>query len=541
MALKPFKLYTIEGMDYAVVIARYRYLCEEGTKDFDDTSISVTGPSEFKYITKKAPRKPLRDDTRILNKIKYVVHSIAYRQQTNPEESADGVSINMAILQDVIGEDAFELIPALVETGYITRSSVFEIGKFSRKYKALRTIKMEPCTNATIRKYIEKTKQKIDDTVIERLTSPEFKTEYGDKFAQIYIKNLNKFKLSNKKGFESFAHDQIKQNPNTEAYYDFIRSTFEERLKIYRIDDNHRIYHVLTSLKRELKPYLNIRYSIDCANSHPLLFNYFIFISKKINIHTAYRISEVLSLQGSLVTLSKDYSHPYSNAYFINNIAKTRLNDAGSDAIGLENHYNTKNLRNILIDNGIKKADIDKFEPDELVYIWKTSCGIFWDDVLLVHQDEGLSRSEIKQKMFAEVFYSKTTEDIWKRFCLEFKAQFPHVYDLILKWKEPLRNPEQKAILLRRNKAVNLGNRTLMKSEATALPNIMMDLESAIFRDILNVLFAKRISAVHIHDAIVIPKVRGTEKVDASTVVEVMKDVYRRYGLSPTFKVESYV
>ena len=143
--------------------------------------------------------------------------------------------------------------------------------------------------------------------------------------------------------------------------------------------------------------------------------------------------------------------------------------------------------------------------------------------------------------MFAEVFYSKTTEDIWKRFCLEFKAQFPHVYDLILKWKEPLKTPELRTILLRRNKAVNLGNRTLMKSEATALPNIMMDLESAIFRDILNVLFAKRICAVHIHDAIVIPKVRGTEKVDASTVVQVMKDVYRRYGLCPTFKVESYV
>lgn len=540
MALKPFKLYTIDGLDYAVVIARYKHLCEEGIRDFDDTSINVTGPSEFKYIVKKRPRKPLRDDTRIINKAKYVVHSIAYRQQTNPDESADGVSISMSILQDIIGEDAFELIPALVDTGYINRSSVYQIGKFSRKYKALGTIKTEPCTNATIRKYIEKTKQKIDDTVTERLTSPEFKTEYGDKFAEIYIRNLNKFKLSDKKGFESFAKDQIKENPNTEAYYDYIRSTFEEKLKIYRIDDNHRIYHVLTSLKRELKRYLNIRYAVDCSNSHPLLFNYFIFLSKKININTAHCISEVLSHQGSLVTLSKDYSHPYSNAFFVNNLAKARLNDAGSDAIGLENHYNTENLYNILINNGIKKADIDKFEPDELLYIWKTSCGIFWDDVLWVHQDEGLSRSEIKQKMFAEVFYSKTTEDIWKRFCLEFKAQFPHVYDLILKWKEPLKTPELRTILLRRNKAVNLGNRTLMKSEATALPNIMMDLESAIFRDILNVLFAKRISAVHIHDAIVIPKVTGTEKVDASTVVLVMKDVYRRYGLCPTFKVESY-
>ena len=540
MALKPLKLYTIEGLDYAAVIASYKHLCEEGVKDFDDSSISVTGPSEFKYIIKKSPRKPLRDDTRILNKAKYIVHAIAYRQQTNPDESADGVSINMSILQDVIGEDAFELIPALVETGYITRSSVFRIGKFSRKYRVLGTIKTEPCTNATIRKYIEKTKQRIDDTVTERLSSPEFKAEYGDKFAEIYIRNLNKFKITDKKGFEAFAKDQIKENPDTEAYYDFIRSTFEERLKIYRIDDNHRIYHVLTSLKRELKRYLNIKYYIDCGNSHPVLFNYFIFTSKGVSVSTAYRITEVLSQYRTLVLLSKDYGHPFSNSYFINNISQLKPNNVGSDGMGVETHYDTENLRNILINNGIEKSVIDKFEADELLYIWKTCCGIFWDDIQLAHQDEGLSRDEIKRIMFAEVFYSKTKNDAWKRFCWDFKARFPHVYELILAWKEPLKNPELKAILLRRNKAVSLGNRTLMKNEATALPNIMMDLESSIFREILNILFEKRICAVHLHDAIVIPKTRDTEKVDASTIVQVMKDVYRRYGLCPTFKVETY-
>lgn len=540
MAPKPFKLYTIEGLDYAVVIARYKHLCEEGIKDFDDSYISVTGPSEFKYIIKKSPRKPLKDDTRIENKAKYLVHSIAYRQLTNQEDSADGVSISMSILQHVIGEDAFELIKALIDTGYITRSSIYQIGKFSRKYKAIGTITPVPCTNATIRKYIEKTKQKIDDTVTKRLASPEFKTEYGESFAETYTKNLNKFKITDKKGLELFASSQIKERPDTEAYYDFIRSTFEEKLKIYRIDENHRIYHVLTSLKRELKQYLNIKFSIDCANSHPLLFNYFLFLSKGVKVSTAYRISEVLNQQSTLILLSKDFSHPYSNAFFINNLAQLQPNDAGSDAIGPKNHYDTGNLRNILENNGVRKSDIDKFEPDELLYLWKTSCGIFWDDVLKAHEGEGLSRPEIKQKMFAEVFYSKTKEDVWKRFCLEFKAQFPHVYDLILNWKEPLKNPEMKAILLRRSKAVQLGNRTWMKNEATALPNIMMDLESTIFRDILKALYQKRICAVHIHDAIVIPDAASTKSLDASTIVQVMKEVYTRYGLCPTFKVDSF-
>jgi hypothetical protein len=79
-----------------------------------------------------------------------------------------------------------------------------------------------------------------------------------------------------------------------------------------------------------------------------------------------------------------------------------------------------------------------------------------------------------------------------------------------------------------------------MEDETTALPNVMMDLESVIFRDILRALFRKRISAVHIHDAIVVPAIKSTEKVDAEQVKAVMCDAYKRFGLCPTFKVETY-
>jgi hypothetical protein len=92
--------------------------------------------------------------------------------------------------------------------------------------------------------------------------------------------------------------------------------------------------------------------------------------------------------------------------------------------------------------------------------------------------------------------------------------------------------------LLARNKAVLLDGKAYTQKPEAALPNIMMDLESEIFREVLKSLYRKRISAVHIHDAIVIPYTRA--KVDVEQVESVMRDVYKKYGLHPTFSVDEY-
>ena len=504
MPLKPFNLYSIEGVDYDTIISKYRQLCNDGIKDIDDSSLSVYGNPQPKYIVRKHPRKPLKDDTRIQNKTKYLIHSIAYRQQTSRDNNEDGASLQMSVLQDVIGEDVFELMMALVESGHVKQSPIYSIGRFSRRYKVIGSIRTEPCTNATIRKYIDRTREILNDNITKRLASAEFKKEYGDGFAETYIKNLNRFKIANEKGFKAYVKAQVEKNPDTEAYYNFVKEAFKDKLKIYSIDGNNRIYHILTSLKRELKVYLNIRYSIDCSNSHPLLFNYFIYLNNDIPVSISTRISHILQ------------------------------------SIPSNNHYDTKYLCNMLINNGIEESEIAKIKDDELLYLWKTTAGVFWDGLLKVHEAEGYDRGEIKRKMFAEVFYSKTQKDSWKVFAQEFKAQYPNVYALILKWKEPLKHDDTKAILLRRSKAIELGGRAWMEDETTALPNIMMDLESVIFRDILKALFRKRICAVHIHDAIVVPAIKSTEKVYAEQVKAVMCDTYKRFGLCPTFKVETY-
>ena len=327
--------------------------------------------------------------------------------------------------------------------------------------------------------------------------------------ANFFTGCINRFNINNEKGFNKYANEQIALQPTKESYYNFIKESFKNDLKIYSIDGNNRIYHLLTSLERELKQFINIRFSLDCKNSHPLLFNYFIFNSKGISIELSYLISSIL------------FNIDYSFIYSISN-----------------NHYDIEKLCNILINNNIEKSIIAKFAPDELLYIYKTTKGLFWDDILTEHQGEGYDRAEIKQKMFAEVFYSKTPKIAWKEFAKEFKAQYPNVYNLIIRWKEPTKYKDLNDCLLARNKAVLLDGKTYSQNPETALPNIMMDLESEIFREVLKSLYRKRIPAVHIHDAIVIPDIRA--KVDVEQVESVMRDVYKKHGLHPTFSVDKY-
>ena len=193
MATSTFKLYTIEGIDYNAVIAKYRQICEEGIKEINADSFSVYG-GDIEYLQVRKPRKPLNDDTKILNKAKYLIHTISYRQLTN-RDSRDGAYLQYAILQSVIGKDVYELLKALEKLGYIHITYQYIIGKHSMLYKVNGDITSTECVNYTIKKYINKTKQLLKDAVLERLNSEEFKKEYGESFGNTYIKNLNLFKV----------------------------------------------------------------------------------------------------------------------------------------------------------------------------------------------------------------------------------------------------------------------------------------------------------------------------------------------------------
>ena len=500
MVKSKYNLYSIKGIDYDAVIAMYRKICVEGIKEIDADSISVYSTDGLEYNEKHKPREPLHDDFKILFKAKYLLHAISYRQATHIEDGIDSVTMQAAILRDVIGDDYFELLRAFDKLGYIKCYSPYKVNKQARRYKVLGDIVVTQCSyNKAIEGYIERTKNILLKAAHKRVDE-----RYGIDFRQQYTKNLQKFKIRDTKAFNCFINKNRK--PAKIHYYNFLKDCFNSKLEIFSVDSNNRIYHVLTSLKRELKQYLNIKFSIDCKNSHPLLFNYFIFYSKNIPSNIAYKISYILS------TIS------YSDIY---------------DTIS--NHYVGKNLYKILRNNKIDDFIIGKFTEDELMYIWKTTTGRFWDDI--VEENKGkYCRSTIKKRMFAQVFYAKKQKDAI--FVNQFKRDYPNVYELVIKWKSPLSYDNLRGYIVDNKKGVVYKGAVKGVDEETALPNLMMSLESDIFHEVLMKLYRKNISAVHIHDAIVVPD--SEVEVCASQIEEVMREVYKARGLHPTFSVDTY-
>ena len=138
--------------------------------------------------------------------------------------------------------------------------------------------------------------------------------------------------------------------------------------------------------------------------------------------------------------------------------------------------------------------------------------------------------------MFAQVFYAKKQKDAI--FVNQFKRDYPNVYELVIKWKSPLSYDNLSGYIVDNDKGVVYNGKVKGVDEETALPNLMMSLESDIFYEVLTRLYRKNISAVHIHDAIVIPQTRAM--VEEEQVEVVMRDVYKKFGLHPTFSTDIY-
>jgi bacillopeptidase F (M6 metalloprotease family) len=131
--------------------------------------------------------------------------------------------------------------------------------------------------------------------------------------------------------------------------------------------------------------------------------------------------------------------------------------------------------------------------------------------------------------MFAEVFYSNKQRTYrWQEYATEFRSKFPNVMKSIKYWKSPENAPDIKAYM-------ETHDLNYKDKPTTSLSIAMMNLEAQIFTEILRRVYRKRWKAVHIHDCIIVPKTRGKNQPTKEQIVSIMKDVYSKYGLSPTF------
>ena len=260
--------------------------------------VSVYGnvPCQFEH---KEVKKAAKRDYLVEDKCKYLQDALIRRGYAKKNE--DTFSMNSQILKTVIGSEYKVMLGVLTDMGYIALGD----GKggngkhwyyipmdYSNLY-TLMNVEVElskPIINARIQGYKDKT-----IALIKEMTD-KYALEYVSKdFLDWYIKSLKYIRIEDYDGLRSYIKDAVKDNPKSVIYYDFIFSELENKDRsIYRIDYSHRFYHILTNLDRNIKQYLSIDFMLDCKNSHPLLFNYFIFNKYNLSSSISYHISTFL-------------------------------------------------------------------------------------------------------------------------------------------------------------------------------------------------------------------------------------------------------
>lgn len=446
----------------------------------------------------------VRDTTKILFKVAYLQDALIRR--ANAKKDIRAFSLSSQILKAVIGNEYKPMLDTLRQMEYIDLGDgahgtaveeyyYYHAGRHSMIYSICDSVEVKTMKtiNATIQKYKEKTSELIAK-YREEFIYPDIDRRYGESFRKNYLVSLKQITIRDNEGFQKHIEEELRMNPKSDIYYQYVRSELLSKDKhIQKIDGSGRIYHCLTNLDRELKKYLNIAVSLDSKNSHPLLFNYFIFLNHGISVVDSYRISHFL------YTL---------------------------DSSSLSLHNAGKNIRKYLIDNNVSISEVAKLSNDELKYIHLTSTGRLWDDIVRRHPD--MDRNEVKVEMFKQVFYSSTPHAYsWKEYAVEFKEQFPTVYSLIGRWKQRKMDADITGYMTAHN---------LHPDKPTASLSIaMMNLEAEIFTEILKRMYRKRWRAVHIHDCIIVPDSGSRTQPTREQVLKIMQEVYREHGLCPTF------
>lgn len=288
-----------------------------------------------------------------------------------------------------------------------------------------------------------------------------------NKFTDYYNDCLSCLRLTDKEGAQKYISDNLKNKfTHKYQYYSACVNEFStDKMGIYSIDEQGRIYHFLTSLPKELREYYNIRFELDIANSHPLLLNYYLI--------KYYNIDYNLLL------------FMYSNILY---------------------HYDGEYLSEILKINNLEFNDIP---IDVIEYIAKTQHGKFYDD--FISEFGNIERSEVKKKVFSQVFYSHIDDPFVSKFCKAFKKKYPNVWKVIHRLK------------------VETDDK---------LPHLMMKVESILFKPIIEECWRRGWKVVNLHDALIVFDLEENKTVDVKELKSIIEEQYNKYHLLPTVKLE---
>ena len=430
----------------------------------------------------KAEKKTVvKRENLLAKKYEFFIHTIIKRTLNND----NGIAyLHSSVLQNVFGKDYRKMLDNLFKMGILYSDGYYSLAEKTYGYYFSPNVRFTYTLRPS--SYLSDYDDKLNKCLLPYQTKEEQDNKQrldNDFLYSRYNDSLKFLKLQYIDEAVSFVTSHIFPSDKSNDYYVRVIDRYlDGDFRITSVDDNKRIYSIATSTPRLLKPFLNIKYSLDVHNSHPLLFN------------------SILMTYYDIPTSLMERIYPIYEQIYTSNV---------------ESHNVKRFLRKILIANNIEEENIKSIPIDVLYYMYLTSMGLFWDVTIPKEMvdEKNLLRSDIKVLMFREVFYSKKLTARGKEYAKIFAKEFPNVYTVVLDSK---------------------------RENRTKLANDMMKIESELFGKILVELYAKKFKVISIHDAIVVLDVKQNEKCTERVVKQVMTDVYRKYGLHPDISVDYY-
>ncbi|HJF72463.1 MAG TPA: hypothetical protein K8V05_17070 [Butyricimonas virosa] len=447
-----------------------------------------------------------------------LLHVLFLRYISTGDSNAD-FTLNTSILQNMYRNYNYML--HVLKFHLVVQSNSESIGDFAITKYTITTpdmFRMTECKHRLVLKDLDKLSKIFKERHQQNIRVAKEKT--SGKYIDNYNKMIKSFKLVDEEGVKRFMDEHKFDSIRSELYYRYTLNRLEQRevKEIEKVDDNGRCYHVGTQLPKNLKKFTNISYSIDCKNSHPLLFSYMIFDyyydMENISINKQYKLDNENNRIYRIIL-----QHIHDN---YNNIHNKRERTY---------HYFMQELHNTLKNNNIDEWYFERVRQipcDVLAYLYNVSRGMLWDGIH--HKNSTVSRDEIKRIMFQEVFYSygaRFSES--KRFATMFKKEFPGVAKILRYYKRIYHKQ-----CMQEGKQTKQG---LKNKDSVLLPLKLMQLESTIFREILTRLWKlKGARCFAIHDAIAVLN----STISSEKVSKMMKNVYWEIGLIPTLSIDFY-
>lgn len=277
-----FMLYYMKDLDVNEVFRKFHEVNFKqiipGPEQNDAMSVFYYNEDVERNELKEDPIE--KDEDLLFGRIRFIIHILAKRCSSN---KYGWTHLNATKLQKTVGKDYKKILKTLEHMGVINIDNGYFEGVKSKAYQLTEDYIGKVGRGLIFHNTIkEEYRDALDELLAEEYI--KFYLSLSEEDRRIYD-NYNRILKNLKLQYPDEAIEYVKARPYMneyqQKYYEnildkYIQHDFKDFI-INSIDKDKRIYSILSPTQKTFKDFLNIKFSIDIKNSHPLLFNYFIY------------------------------------------------------------------------------------------------------------------------------------------------------------------------------------------------------------------------------------------------------------------------